>query len=168
MGRSVSGGAAAGDCGFLDGFTSQASSSNPRLSLAGGGGAGAESESCLPLLTSPFSFGLKAFSSITSLLSTAGAGRPFLVLFLRAPPGPEKRPPLGPSAVARSDAMNFGQIVDLKLAGKDSLPDRPYLVSKYFMTRSLSPSLKPSVPRTEGVISGNMFSSIESLANARA
>ena len=113
LGASV--GAAAGcwlGCcvGVLEGLTSHASSSKPRVSFFGGGGAvsdGIGTASDLGFaFSSPFSFCLNVLASTTSLLCTVGAGRPLRVLFLRAPPGPEKRPPLSPSGACAPSPMS--------------------------------------------------------------
>ena len=139
----------------LDGFTSQASSSKPPLVLlSGSGGAeaiGVDTDSAWSSIFFSVPFCLKLSASTTSLLWTAGAGRPLRVLFLKVPPGPENSPPpllLGESGLSLS-------------------PDSPFLrlnlLSRYFITLRISPSLRPNVRRTSGVISGRLVSSIESL-----
>ena len=89
--------------GVFEGLTSHASSSKPRVSFFGGGGAvsdGVGTASDLDFaFSSSFSRCLNVLASTTSLLCTVGAGRPLRVLFLSAPPGPEKRPPPSPSGV---------------------------------------------------------------------
>ena len=125
-------GADAGAVGVcvLAGLTSHASSSKPPLaSLAGAevrgvalASAGASLDAGLSILC------LKAFSSTTSFVCTAGAGLPLRVLFLSAPPGPENSPP--------SPAAPFSEG-----------PLRSYLLSRYFMTRNMSPSFRGVVER---------------------
>ena len=96
-------GAAAGFCaiccaGRFDGLTSHASSSKPLVSFLGGAGAwdtGVSARS--DRLSSPDAFWLNLVASTTSSLWTAGAGLPLRVLFLKAPPGPEKSPLVAPS-----------------------------------------------------------------------
>ena len=95
----VAGGASAGFCdgccaGCFEGLISQALSSKPLASFSGGAGARAKGVSIRSLAFSSLaSFSFNMLASTTSSLCTAGAGRPLRVLFLRAPPGPEKRPP---------------------------------------------------------------------------
>lgn len=91
------------DCcaGVLEGLTSHASSSKPRVSFLGGGGAdsndfGTPSDPGFAF-SSSISLCLNVLASTRSLLCIVGAGRPLRVLFRRAPPGPEKRPPASPS-----------------------------------------------------------------------
>jgi hypothetical protein len=133
------------DAGCLGGLTSHALSSNPAIFFSGGGadarGVGVASTG---LLTASSVFCSKAFGSTTSLVCTGGAGRPLRVLFLRAPPGPEKRPPSSP----------FSKLTPFL---EDS-PVRPYLLSRCFVTRRMSPSFTPSVRNNFSVISG-IFSS---------
>ncbi len=95
----VAGGASVGFCedccaGCFEGLISQALSSKPLASFFGGAGAWAKGVSLRSLaFSSVASFSFNILASTTSSLCTAGAGRPLRVLFLRAPPGPEKRPP---------------------------------------------------------------------------
>lgn len=152
----------------FDGFTSQmASSSNPRLSLFGGAGAeakGVETDFNLAFVSSSCDFPcFRASASTTSLLWIAGAGRPFRVLFRRAPPGPENKPPVvfgdvatswSPSTPSPSPKLTFRSL--------DDAPVRENLLSRYFITRRISPSFKPKVLKTAGVMSGRTVSSIES------
>lgn len=148
-------------------MTSHASSSNLTLSFLGGGGADANdvvTDSVgVAFLSLPLCFKLSA--STTSLLWTGGAGRPLRVLFLKVPPGPEKRPPpvsLGDSGASPSSSST------LLLTFRSLDLFRLNFVSKYFMTRRTSPSLRPSVRRTDAVISGSIVSSIESLWKLKA
>ena len=138
------------DC--FAGLTVQASFSNPGRSFCGGGGPASSS--------SPFSLLLKALSSTTSLLSRAGAGRPFRVLFRKAPPGPENRPP----PISGDPPLSAAEDVSMRflLRIMACLLLRLYFVSRYFVIRRMSPSLRPRVRKTEGVISGRIDSSIES------
>lgn len=170
----IAGGASAGFCddccaGCFEGLISQALSSKPLTSFFGGAGAWARGVSVRSLVFSlRASFDFNILASTTSLLCTGAAGWLLRVLFLRAPPGPEKRPPpalsgdvappvisaLAPST--RLSRVNF------------NLPVRPNLVSKYFITRNISPSLRPNVRNTGAVISGSTFSSIESFEKLNA
>lgn len=96
----------------------------------------------------PFSLEAKALASTTSFVSTAGAGRPFLVLFLMAPPAPANRPPFAVSPLVA--APSIGVLC------------RPNLLSRCFITRRMSPSLRPSVRSSVGVISCWLSSPISS------
>lgn len=95
----IAGGASAGFCagccaGCFEGLISQALSSKPLASFFGGAGAWAKGVSVRSFaFSSRASFDFNILASITSSLCTGAAGRPLRVLFLRAPPGPEKRPP---------------------------------------------------------------------------
>ena len=163
------------DCctGFLEGLTSHASSSNPRVSFFGGGGTvsnGVGTASGLGFaFSSPFSLCLNLLASTTSLLCTVGAGRPLRVLFLSAPPGPEKRPPPSPSGACPPSSYVRLAATERNVEDQtEDIPVRPNLESKYFITRSISPSLRPSVRNTDGLISPRTFSSIESLLKLKA
>ena len=130
------------------GFTSQALSSKPSALFPGTEADArgvATASATAGFLTVSSVFCSKAFGSTTSLVCTGGAGRPLRVLFLRVPPGPEKRPP---------DSSPFSAKLTLRL----SPPVRLYLASRNFITRRISPSLTPKVRRSFSVMSG-MFSS---------
>ena len=142
--------------GFL---TPQASSSNPlwTFSLGGADVSGVARASGGGLLVSLFSS--NAFASTTSFVWTVGAGRPLRVLFFNVPPGPENKPPAEPLVSSSPLVSSPAKLTFLNL---DFEPVRLYLMSRYFMTRRMSPSFRPKVRRTSGVISGNTLSSIES------
>ena len=103
MGAGVAtGGALASGAGVFEGLTFQASSSNPDTPECVGAevsGVAVASAGCAFLEGSSEAC-LNASGSTTSLVCTAGAGLPFLVLLRRAPPGPEKSPPSPPFVVA--------------------------------------------------------------------
>ena len=150
--------------GCFEGLTSQASSSKLAVVLffLGGGGAaakGVNAESDGDAIFFSLLFGFKLSASTTSLLWIGGAGRPFRVLLRRAPPGPEKRPP--PSLGDRGASPSSVSPLLLTFRSFDLL--RLNFVSRYFMTRKISPSLRPNVRNTEAFISGNIVSSIKSL-----
>jgi hypothetical protein len=84
------------------------------------------------------------------------------VLLRRTPPGPEKRPP--PFSSPSSMTVLFPKLTD-RLS---PAPVRPYLLSRNFVTRKMSPSLRPSVRKSLSVISGRFSSPIWSPLNARA
>lgn len=123
----------------VDGLTSQALSSKPENALRIGAdvnGVAAPSEGAL-LLPGSLEFCLNASASTTLFVCTVGAGRPLLVLFRSAPPGPEKSPPAAP------------------LASPASLPLALLnLASSVFMTRRISPSFRPKVRSNCGCTSG--------------
>lgn len=155
------------------GFTSQAASSKPPGDFLSGMrsvavGAGSERSST----RSPATLCLKVWASTTSSFCTAGAGRPFRVLFLSAPPGPENNPPPLPVGEIETPPSSSLLITSsppkLTFLGFDFSPVRPYLVSRYFITLRISPSFRPSVRSTGGVISGSTDSSIESRAKLDA
>ena len=108
-----------------------------------------------------------------SLVCTAGAGRPLRVLFLSVPPGPENRPPpvlLGEATpLSPSSSLPIVSLsLKLTLRNLDFAPVRPYLLSRNFITRIMSPSFKPRVRSTAGVMSDNTPSSIESRLKLKA
>lgn len=115
---------------------------------------------------------LNAFASTTSSFCTAGAGRPFRVLFRSAPLGPEKRPPLVPTGevvpLPSSSALITSSPAKLTFLSFDLRPVRPYFESKNLVTRITSPSLRPKVRKTDGVMSGSTVSSMESLLKLNA
>ena len=97
-GEATAGFAAGSGTDCLEGFTFQASSSNPLVSFLGGAGALDKGVSARSFaLSSAGLFWANLVASTTSWLSTAGAGRPLRVLFLNAPPGPENSPPAASS-----------------------------------------------------------------------
>lgn len=153
-GAADAGGAEVAGC--LGCLTSQASSSNPR-STGFSGAAGVEGVSgCSCGLDA--SFCSNTLGSTTSPVWTAGAGLLFRVLLCRTPPGPEKRP-LGPPS---SPLPIISSPPKLTFRALDLEPVRPRVVSKYRITRRISPSLRPRVRRFSGVISGRTLSSMES------
>ena len=170
----VAGGASAGFCdgccsGCFEGLISHALSSKPLASFFGGAGAWAKGVSVRSLALSLLaSFSFNILASTTSSLCTAGAGRPLRVLFLRAPPSPENRLPptlsrdVAPSLISALAPSTIWRRVFF------NLPVRPNLVSRYFITRSISPSLRPKVRNTGAVISASTFSSIESFEKLNA
>ncbi len=151
----------AADVDCFDGFTSHASSSNPLctfsragaevngVALESGGGDLSLSPGCS-----------KAFLSTTSPTTRFDSGLPFRVLLRRVPPAPENRPPAEPFAPVVSPSPLSPELVFLRL---EFLPVRPYRLSRYFITRKMSPSFSPNVRKTSGVMSGRFVSSIESL-----
>lgn len=146
----------------MDGLTSQASSSKPLLTTSFCAGVGTEANGVATPSWVGLSFGSceKAFGSTTSLVWTAGAGRPFRVLFFKVPPGPEKRPvPDSPSGLIISSPPKLTPLF---------APARPYFLSKNLITLMISPSRKPNVRRFVASMSGKTLSSIESLAKACA
>lgn len=96
-------------------------------------------------------FGLNASMSTTSFVWTVGAGLPLRVLFRSAPPGPENKPPSAPLALPSPPS-----------------PFLPYLLSRNFITRRLSPSFRPNVRSNGGWTSGKISWPISSAAKARA
>lgn len=98
----------------------------------------------------PFSWE-NALASTVSFVWIVGAGRPFRVLFLKAPPGPENNPPaLPPSPSWPSPELTL------------RLFARPYLLSRNRITLIISPSRIPSVRSTVASTSGRTLSSMES------
>lgn len=159
----------AGTC--FDGFTSHASSSKPSSSFFSGAdtepvGIGADSEWSVRVSSSAF-LDLNTLGSTTSWVCTAGAGRPLRVLFRSVPPGPEKSPPTVPLGEVVPLSASFAVSIESSSPKLTFLSFvlaliRLYLLSRYFMTRRMSPSLRPKVLNTVGVISGNTLSSMES------
>lgn len=154
--------------GFFEGLTSQASSSKPFVGLFSGFDTDANGVCSERSFSdfSAFALCLKVAASTTSSFCTAGAGRPFRVLFLSAPPGPENSPPLAPlgevDPLPPSSAFVISSPLKLTFLSFDLAPVRPYFESKYLVTLRISPSFRPSVRKTVGVISGSILSSMES------
>lgn len=147
-------GAGVACCGWdcFVGLTSHASSSKPPVADfdTGAGadaiGVGTDSASVFACGSPEFCWE-NAFGSTVSLVWVAGAGRPLRVLFLRAPPAPENRPP---SPSASSDPF---------------LPFRLYFVSRCLMILRISPSRSPRFLKTVASTSGSTLSSMLSLLN---
>ena len=141
------------DWGCFTGLTSQASSSKPPVAEDLDTGAGADTmgvgtaSAGVLVADSPEFCWENAFGSTVSLVCVAGAGLPFRVLFLRAPPAPENSPP---SPSASSDPF---------------LPLRLYLVSRCRMILRISPSRSPRFLKTVASTSGSTLSSMLSLLN---
>jgi hypothetical protein len=156
LGAGAGSGARAAGCGvgsgaFLAGFTLHASSSKPVAGLDGAEAAAAWGAAAVgdDVLPSESVCDENALGSTTLLVSTGGAGRPFLVLFRSVPPGPENRPP----------SLSSAPLTFLV---------RPYLVSRNLITLMISPSRRPRFRRTLASTSGRTLSSIESLEKAWA
>lgn len=154
-------GSCAADVGCFDGFTSHASSSNPLCTFSLGGaeakGVALDSGGGDLVLSLGCS---KAFASTTSLTTRFDSGLPFRVLFRSVPSAPENKLLAEPFAPTVSPSPFSVALAFLRL---EFFASRPYRLSKYFITRKISPSFTPRVRRTSGVISGRLPSSIESL-----
>ena len=134
----------------LAGFTSHASSSKPDVGCRAGADVSAVSRAFAggSLGAGDAVFSRKASGSTVSLVCTAGAGLPFLVLFLSAPPGPLNKPP--PLAGSMASGSCTAPVGCAAIGGSPPAPPLclPNRLSRLFITRKMSPSFSPRVRKS--------------------